>query len=268
MSYETNPILNRIKLSKGWKTSTFPTNALNYSRDTMLWFKVYLFLKVYLLLHGFRLLTSEMRLSDNYTKVLYLSIAKQSFFPKKSKSKWKAKSFLQDWQSPLTQRYNKKARFLLYLDLQKLKKNSIFYFHNTRKKIFSHIWVAKPRLYSWINTSHFIYNWRKNIRYKQQFSWKKKNAFYLKKISFVTQHHKKNAFTFEQNICSLTKKEFFWKKKQRNAFSLLTKMQKNLFFLNDILHFLVFNCKRKKTFLWRLILLSSWRINLSEKFFF
>ena len=230
MSYETNPILNRIKLSKGWKTSTFPTNSLNYSRDTMLWFKVYLFLKVYLLLHGFRLLASEIRLSEKYTKILYLSVAKQSFPPQKSKSKWKAKSFLQKLQSPLTKRNNKKARFLLYLDLQKLKKNSLLYFNNTRKKTFSHNWIAKPRRFSWINTSYLVYNWRKSLKHKQQCRWKKKKKFYWKKINSASNNSKRNVFNFSKNTYVIAKKELFWKKKQRNVSSLLTKMQKNLFF--------------------------------------
>jgi len=129
MSYETNPILNRLKLSKGWKTSSFPTHSLNYSRETTLWFKVYLFLKVYLLLHGLRLLTCEIRISEVHTKILLLSVTKEYTLPKKSKSKWKTKSFLQILRSPLNTTDNNKSRFLLYLDLQKLKKNSFLFFH-------------------------------------------------------------------------------------------------------------------------------------------
>ena len=232
MSYETNPILNRLKLSKGWKTSTFPTNSLNYSRETMLWFKVYLFLKVYLWLHGFRLFASEMRLSENYTKILYLSVAKQSS-PRKSKSKWKTKPFLQKLWSPLTKKHNKKARFLLYLDLQKLKKNSLLYFNNTRQKIFSPHWIGKPRRYAWINTSYLVYNWRKNWKNKQQSYWKKKRVFDTPKINATPKGSQKTLFNFSKNISVVAKKEIFWKKKQRHLSSLLTKMQKNLFFLEQ-----------------------------------
>jgi len=127
MSYETNPILNRIKLSKGWKTSFFPTNSLNYSRETRLWFKVYLFLKVYFLLHGVRLLTSEIRLSEKYTKILYLSLTKHSTHSKKWQSKWKAKSFLQNLKSSLVVTNKKKSTFFVVSGFTKIKKKFFFF---------------------------------------------------------------------------------------------------------------------------------------------
>ncbi len=246
MSYQTNPILNRIKLSKGWKTSTFPTNSLNYYRDTALWFKVYLFLKVFLLLHGIRLLTCEVRISDLHTKILYLSITKQSISVKKSKSKWKSNSFLQKLKSPLTTLSHKKARFLLYLDLQKLKKNSFLFFTPNQKQVLSRVWIAKPRLYAWLNNTHLIFRWRKRIKLKLQLAWKKKILLISKNIRLAMKKNKNFVFKRpnhkSQNVKSFslqTKTNFlFWKKKQRNLLSLFTKMQKNLFVLEKHYAFL------------------------------
>ena len=136
MSYETNPILNRLKLLKGWKNPTFPTKTLNYSREIVLWFKIYLFLKVYLLCQNIKLLTCEIRTSEVNTKVLYLSISKHIPKKKNIKSKWKTKSFLQNIKSPFIKTQNKKARFLLYRDLRTLKQKSEFFFNKNRRKNF------------------------------------------------------------------------------------------------------------------------------------
>jgi len=61
MSYKTNPIINRLKVIKGWKTPYLPTKTLNYSRDISLWFKVYLLLKLFLNLKKIQLLSCEIR---------------------------------------------------------------------------------------------------------------------------------------------------------------------------------------------------------------
>ena len=229
MSYETNPILNRIKLSKGWKTSSFPTKSLNYSRDVRVWFKLYLFLKVYLLLYGLRLLTYEVRISDKYTKGIFLFITK---LPKKKKltSKWKGKSFLKGLKSPLSSLNSKKGRFLLYLDLQILKKKIFSFFNNTNKILLSRAWFAKPKTSSWVNTSFFLYHQRKLAKLKYQLAQKKK-AFLRTKMSL-----NKKQLPFFHNLNKTDSStglnpylnHFFWKKKERNVFSLLTKMQKDI----------------------------------------
>ena len=61
MSYETNPILTRIKINKGWKNPLFPIKTLNYSSEILVWFKVYLLLKAYLSLNHIKLLACEIR---------------------------------------------------------------------------------------------------------------------------------------------------------------------------------------------------------------
>jgi len=134
MSYETNPILNRIKIRKGWKNPHFPSKTLNYSHEIILWFKLYLLLKNYLFLQKIIVLSCEIRLSENHKKILYLSVTKQFQKKKLQKSKWKSKSLLRDSKSLLTKIHNKKARFLLYQDLKTLKKNSSFFFNQIQKK--------------------------------------------------------------------------------------------------------------------------------------
>ena len=216
MSYETNPTLNRIKLSKGWKTSSFPTKSLNYSRDIRVWFKLYLFLKVYLLLYGLRLLTYEVRNSNKYTKNIYLLL---TILPKikRLNSKWKNKSFLKGLKSPLSLINNKKGRFLLYLDLQTLKKKIKYFFNNTNKKLLSPAWLTKPKTQSWINSSHLIWQHRKLAKLKYKLAWKKKVPL-TSRIS-----------TNKTIICldKMILNNFLWKKKERHIFSLLTKMQKD-----------------------------------------
>lgn len=139
MSYETNPNLNRIKIIKGWKNPNFTSKTLNYSSQMILWFKVYLFLKVYLWCQNIRLLTCEIRMSELHDKILYLSITKNIPKKKKIKSKWKTKSFLHLIKSPLTKTQNKKARFLLYRDLKTLKQQSEFFWTRRKKKNFQNM---------------------------------------------------------------------------------------------------------------------------------
>jgi hypothetical protein len=222
MSYETSPILNRIKITKGWKNPTFPTKTLNYSREMLLWFKVYLFLKVYLWCQNIRLLTCEIRISEVHTKILYLSISKHIPKKKNVKSKWKTKSILQKLKSPLVKKQNKRARFLLYRDLRTLKKKSEFFFNMNRNKIYSKAWISKSRQSSWINFSHMIHKRRIFQQTKHNFLWRKK-----KKITFLEKKKRSNV---------LRKNQGFWKKTQKNIFGLLVKFQKDLLFLEKILN--------------------------------
>ena len=72
------------------------------------------------------------------TPKYYIFLWQNNLFPVPNQNLNEKRSlFLQKLRSPLTKKDNKKARFLLYLDLQNLKKKSLFAFNNTRKKIFS-----------------------------------------------------------------------------------------------------------------------------------
>jgi len=181
MAYQTNPILNRIKIRKGWKNTYFPVKSLNYSHEITLWFKLYLFLKNYLFLQKIIVLTCEIRLSENHQKILYLFVTKQFQKRKIPKSKWKSKSLLQDSQSPLAKLHNKKARFLLYQDLKTLKKKSTYFLNQTQKKILLKAWVSKPRFLSWINLSKSISRLRQKTKTKLYLIWRKKNLILFKK---------------------------------------------------------------------------------------
>jgi len=134
MSYETSPILNRIKIRKGWKNPLFPLKTLHYSHEIILWFKLYLLLKNYLFLQKIMVLACEIRLSENHKKILYLSITKQFEKKKLPKSKWKSKSLLRESKSLLNKIHNKKARFLLYQDLKTLKKKFFLFPKSNSKK--------------------------------------------------------------------------------------------------------------------------------------
>jgi hypothetical protein len=222
MSYETNPILNRLKLLKGWKNPTFPTKTLNYSREIVLWFKIYLFLKVYLLCQNIKLLTCEIRTSEVNTKVLYLSISKHIPKKKNIKSKWKTKSFLQNIKSPFIKTQNKKARFLLYRDLRTLKQKSEFFFNKNRRKIFSKPWISKSRRFSWVNFSCILHG-RRRFRIKQNIIfWKK-----TKNVEFLSRK-------FVNDIQKSKKRNTLWKRKQKNILILLRRLQKDLLFVEKL----------------------------------
>lgn len=238
MSYETNPISNRLKINKGWKNPMFPVQTLNYSRDLLLWFKVYLLLKAYLSLQQIKLLACEIRISENHTKILYLSVTKQVKKKKWSKSKWKSNSLLRSLNSPLMKAKNKKARFLLYQDLQILKKNSSLILNMWQKKILSKIWMVKPRFFSWINASQSIYNFRKKIRMYQNRSIKRK--YILKNIAKNIWANKnitnKKKETLDLPDSSSNLKQTFWINKQKKKIlNLLIKNKKELVFLKKSL---------------------------------
>lgn len=179
MSYKTNPIANRLKIIKGWKTPYFPTKTINYTRDIVLWFKVYLLLKTYLNLKNIKLLSCEIRLSENNAKILYLSINK---FWNAKKEKQRKQSSLKKLHSPLIKTKNTNAVFFLYQNLQFLKQTSILQHNFLRKKITSPFWLNKPRISSWLNTiqsNKLIRSQTVQNRVVIQ-NWKKKQLLHLK----------------------------------------------------------------------------------------
>jgi hypothetical protein len=228
MSYETHPILNRIKIRKGWKNPYFPFKTLNYSQEITLWFKLYLLLKNYLFLQKIMVLACEIRLSENHQKILYLSVTKQFRKKKFPKSKWKSKSLLQDSKSLLTKISNKKARFLLYQDLKTLKKNSSFFLNQTQKKILLKAWGAKPRFSSWINLSKSIYKRRQKTKRKLYLTWKKKKYIFFHKNTLIISNKPSFKNLVEKELFS---KHLFWQRKQKKLLTLLSKTQKELFFI-------------------------------------
>ena len=232
MSYETNPITNRLKITKGWKNPHFPTQTLNYSREMLLWFKVYVFLKAYFSFQQIRLLACEIRISDKNTKILYLSVNKDRKEQKKNaKSKLKSKSFLYALKSPLTKVQTQDARFLLYQDFKSLKKLSSWTVNSYHKKILSKAWLTKNRNSSWVNTAYLIFQSRKKFKSRQQRYLKQKNLG----RSQISQENKISTY-LKSKKNNKTLKQSFWINKQRQIFSLFAKIQKEVLFVQKILN--------------------------------
>lgn len=239
MSYETNPITNRLKIAKGWKNPHFPVQTLNYSREMLLWFQIYLFLKAYLSFQQIRLLACEIRVSEKNTKILYLSVSKERKEEKKNtKSKWKSKSLLYALKSSLTKVQTQDARFLLYQDFKSLKKISSSAVNSSQKKILSKTWLTKSRNSSWMNTAYLISKTRNQFRSKQQLYRKQKTS--------------RHSLTFQEKESNYKQK--FWRNKQRQIFSVLAKIQKEVFFLEKSLRFLPTLADSEKPLHWKNLL--------------
>jgi hypothetical protein len=236
MSYITNPISNRLKIIKGWKNALFPTKRLNYSREIVLWFKLYLFLKAYLSLKRIQLLSCEMRLSEANTRVLYVSINKLGAKKRRNNPKQLA---LKKIKSPLRRRISKGAKFWLYQqELSWLKQISIWQRNIIHKKLLSKQWISKPRLSSWINLTAIIQKQRHQIKAYHKISQRKNYslAYYWKNFNLL--HVKKSSI---QKV-----KDKFWLLKQKKLLSLFLRVQKDMLFLQKQTLFLK-SCLRKKS---------------------
>ena len=240
MSYETNPILNRIRILKGWKNSTFPLKTADYVGHLTLWFKVYFFLKVYFWYQDIRLLTCEIRTTEFHNKILYLSLKKHIPEKKNLKSKWKTKSFLQQIQSSLTKAQNKKARFLLYRDWQTFKHKSEFFFNINKKKLFSKAWLSKPRSSSWINFSQALHLRRKVFQKDFHVFWKRKKKLMSNNpMKNQIPHYflKEKNIMYQNSLDRITLgNTFFWKRKHRNTRQAFFKIKKQIFFFKHFLN--------------------------------
>ena len=233
MSYKTNTIANRLKITKGWKNSLFPTKKWNYSHETVLWFKLYLFLKAYLFFKRIQLLSCEMRMSEKKIRILYLSINKI----KKRKKKYVRKALiLKKLKSSLNRRRSKKAKYLLYSQkLLWLKQISFWKYNNTRQKLLSKLWISKPRLSSWINLVHIIQTQRQSIQIYQK----------IKQQKFFFSANIWRAFSFlkQKKNCEKKLKSLFLEVKQKKLFNLFVRLQKNIYFLREYL----FSLKLKRS---------------------
>lgn len=235
MSYITNPISNRLKIIKGWKNALFPTKRLNYSHEIVLWFKLYLFLKTYLSLKKIQLLSCEMRLSEANTYILCISINK--FGARKRRNNPKKLS-LKKTKSPLRRRISKGAKFWLYKqELSWLKQISIWQQNIIHKKMFSKLWISKPRFSSWINLTTIIQKQRHQIKTYQKIS--RQNYFLL------ARYWKKYAFSHVKNLSLQKVKDKFWLAKQKKLLSLFLRTQKDMLLLQKQIFFLK-TCRKKK----------------------
>lgn len=193
MSYKTNPILNRIKINKGWKNPYLPTKTLNYSRDISLWFKVYLLLKFFLNLKKIQLVSFEIRFDQQNKKILYLRINKKGDRKKKRKKKKLAlNKILKKIQTPMLKNRNSGSIFFLYKDLLDFKKLTFWNKNVMQKRVLSKFWLTKPKISTWLNTLEKISVVRQNIRKTFPYSKKKKNFIPTRhlKLEFYTQKQK------------------------------------------------------------------------------
>jgi hypothetical protein len=175
--------------------------------------------------------------SEFHDKLLYLSVTKNIPKKKNIKSKWKTKSFLHVLKSPLTKKQNKKARFLLYRDLQTLKTKSESLLNINKKKLYTKAWLSKPRFSSWLNFSSNINDKRQFYKKQNHIVWTKKWIFHPSRLKYKRSkifclQRKEN--TWSQSV---QKKQFVWKKIQINLFNIIIKLHKDILFLEKIFDF-------------------------------
>lgn len=276
MSYKTNTTANRLKFNKGWKTSYFPENLTFYSRDNVFWFKLFLFLKAYFTLKKIKLISCDLRVSEEYNKILYLVI---NTIPKRKRKKFDFTSYKKVWSgnkySLLRNAYAENNINLLFFNLPKLKRNLVSNLLPFSKQNISFCFFTKPRFKSWLNYHEQIHNSRstytnKYIKYKtnnaaifisknkrlklqQHLRWKllriKNELIVLNKI-FSSLYKRKNLTT--KLLFFFKKKLYQLKTKNKKLQKLITisqiKLKKNKNFSNNIIlktYFLPYSKKTK-----------------------
>ena len=208
MSYETNPIQNRIKINKGWKNPYLPTKTLNYPRDISLWFKVYLLLKVFLNLKKIQLISYEIRFDQQNKKILYLRINKKGTQRKKRKKKKSVlHKLLKKVKTPLFKTKNTDAILFLYKDFIGLKNMSFWKKNAMRKKLLSKFWLTKPKNRNWLTAM-------KKIMFIRQISTKtgsflKKNKKYIPQKNIKVKFHTNKQKQILTTLARLKKKNLF-----------------------------------------------------------
>ena len=231
MSYKTNTVANRLKINKGWKNALFPTKKWNYSREIILWFKLYLFLKAYLALKKIQLLFCEMRVSEKKTRILYLSINKI----KSKKKKYARKTLiLKKFKSALNTRVSRKAKNWLYNQNKFwLKRVSFWKYNNMKRKILTKLWISKPRLSSWINLTNIIQTQRQSIKTYQKIRQQKK--------IFLSNIWRNFDFLEQKKLTEKKLKTISLDLREKKLLSSFIRVQKNILFLRN--YFLSFQFK-------------------------
>lgn len=233
MSYKTNTIANRLKITKGWKSSLFPTKKWDYSRETVLWFKLYFFLKAYLACKKIQLLSCEVRISERNTYLLYLAVNKTK---RKKKRYIRTALLLKKFKSAFNRQKAKKAKHLLYsADLALLKQISFWKYNNTRQKKLTPLWIAKPKLFSWINLRHIVKTQRQRYTIYQKIKQNKK----------ISRANAWRAFQFWGSKRQSEKKywDFFFTLKKKKLINIFVRLRKNTLLLQKYLFFLPNNNK-------------------------
>jgi len=206
MSYQTNPILNRMTINKGWKNPYLPTKTLNYSRDISLWFKVYLLLKFFLILKKIQLVSCEIRFDEQNKKIIYLRINKKGTLRKKRKRKNHVlNKLLKRIKTPMLKSKNEDSIYFLYKNLILLKNLSFWNKNSIHKKSLSNLWLSKPKISTWLTS--------------------------LKKITLLRQVSKKTAIAVDARKI-LKKKDLkskFYTTKQKQLLANIARIKKKKF---------------------------------------
>lgn len=224
MSYKTNPIANRLKLTKGWKISSFPTTKKNYPIDVLQAIKIYLVLKAYLGVKQIKLINCEIRKLENNTKLIVLNIHRS----KNRKIRRKKKSLTKrDVRIKLTKIKYKKAINIVYQNIVKLKKIWPNRFSVYKKHSFYKKWVKNKAL--------VLIDKRKKkkkldfIKYKRISNRKYfilKNKDYLEKST--SNNWIKSTYFLQKKYKTLRARAIYYKA-LANSFEKVLKINKNVF---------------------------------------
>ena len=208
MSYKTNPILNRIKINKGWKNPYFPTKTLNYARDITLWFKVYLLLKFFLNLKKIQLVSFEIRFDEKNKKILYLQINKKgNRKKKKKKTHLPLRKVFNQIQTPMLKDKNMGAVFFFYKNLPAFKKYSFWSQNVIQKRIFSKFWLTKPKTLTWLNSLEKVLKIRQKTKNTFLSANRQKNFLPIRHLKFQLYTNKQKQLLSQ--IAKIKKKHRF-----------------------------------------------------------
>lgn len=220
MSSQTSPINNRLRISRGWNNSYFPQNKNEYSRNVSLWLKLYLLIKVYLELKNFKLVSCELKFTNNNRKILFLNLFKCLKEKKKKKNKSKIQH---SFKFPLQRLNNKKAIFLIYKNLKNLKKITNLKYSSVLFYRSKHLWLKKSPLLK----KQLINKFRRSVvKFTKQYNTLNNNDIIL--------NNNKNIFSFLPHIIVKQKKQ-------------LQSLEKNYLILSQFYTQLFFNNKKKAT---------------------
>jgi hypothetical protein len=145
MSYKTNPIANRLKLTKGWKHSSFPSKKKEYAPEVIQGLKIYLALSIFLEYKQLKIAKLEIRKTENNMKIVVLTL----FRTKRRQIRKKKKSLTKrDINIKLARTNAKKAINMVYNDINLLKKLSPLRYSNIKKHVFHYKWISNSKIFS------------------------------------------------------------------------------------------------------------------------
>ena len=239
MSYKTNPIINRFTTNKGWKNASFPETLDSYSRNNVFLFKIFLFLKAYFAIRKIKLLSCEIRTSEEYLPILYIIINTNS--RRKTKKKKFQRTFYRRYAgtkfSTLRNPMNFPALNLTFLNLFKLKSIINSNLLAITKKKTSRLWLTKPRFQTWLNYLRYLRTNRKNLYKKHNakkfnyrpinsLSYQTKQSIQLRIIKIIQELEsvKKNFRILNQQPKVIPKILNFYKKRFIKIYSKITRL--------------------------------------------